>query len=358
MAGLEWGTYSILTGLPSLVAATEHAGAATVQPSRLMKPPLAPHMSALRPFGVMALALALAGAARAQEAPLPNALPASGPAAPDTYQSAMTNSDAKADAAVARAAARRAVMEARMRDLMTRTGITSVATQDAILEFERNDEDDKRAVREAGRNLWNGVRRDAPAERLRALLGDYQKTIEEARARRAHAQTALDARVGYSLDARLESLLWLFGVLGEGQIVLLPPSAPPRDGGAKPVVAHSQVQAQVTPPANGGDPDERPIEGTVAAKCAPDEALPWLEVRDAGGRVWHLTAPEDPAARAILARQIAGLALGARVLVRAGNPTPPPNGAPGNADAPLVLLAIVPLAGAAGETAPAPAPYK
>ena len=217
------------------------------------------------------------------------------------------------------------MVEQRMRDMMTRSGISTLATQDAILAFMREDEDEKRAVRDAGRNLWNGIRRDAPAERLRALLGDYQKALRDTHDSRVRAQTALDARVGYSLDARLESLLWLLGVLGEGQNTLVIP-APPRS--QRRAIAGN---ALATDTGNG----ERQIEGIVNTKSAPDEATVWLEVRDAQGYLWRMVPSTEPDAQPILNRQIQGLTNGARVLVRVAL-------SPGaNTQTPLSLLAIV-----------------
>jgi len=225
----------------------------------------------------------------------------------------------------ARVVARRTLMEQRMRDMMTRSGISVPATQDAILEFLREDELSKRTVREAGRRLWNGIHRDVPAERLRALLSDYQKALEEAREGRVRSQTALDARVGYSLNARLESLLWLLGVLGEGQNILVLP-APPRP--VNRITGGNVITAD-------NAPGERQIEGVVNAKNAPDEPTVWLEVRDGAGNLWRMVPSTQPDAEPILSRQIAALTPGTRVSARVLL-------SPGaDAGAPLSLLALV-----------------
>ncbi len=226
-----------------------------------------------------------------------------------------------------RAEARRAMMEKRMRELMTRSGIAVPATQDAILTFLREDENDKKLVREAGRRLWNGVQRDVPAERLRSLLSDYQKAIQSARERRLRAQTALDARVGYSLDAHLESLLWLLGVLGEGQNILVLP-APPQPRGPR-------TNIRIAIPALTA-PNERQIEGTVSALSAPNETPVWLEIRDGAGHLWRMLPSDEPDARAILNRQIAQLAPGNRVAVRVASTGQEKD------ENPLSLLTIVP----------------
>lgn len=241
----------------------------------------------------------------------------------------------------ARGKTRREVLEGRMREMMTRSGIPAPATQDAVLAFMRQDEDSKRTVRDAGRRLWNGVRREAPAERLRALLGDYQKALQEARDARLRAQTALDARVGYSLDARLESLLWLIGVLGEGQntpVMPPPPAQPALPRG--PRMMGGARQLFVVPAVA-----QRQIEGIVNAKNAPGEAVVWLEIRDQNGALWRLSPSTQPDAQLILNHQIEGLAQGERVLVRVA----PSTGT--DAKAPLPLLAIVPFTAANGNGA-------
>ncbi len=290
------------------------------------------------PFAVPARTLAVlvlgaslggfVGVAHSQTTP-PNDPP---PAVPDTVATADTNTDidaapnapqtptnhgayAQANNATegtARAQTRQLALERRMRDMMTRNGITTTTTQDAILAFMRDDEDGKRAVRDAGRRLWNGIRRDAPAERLRALLSDYQKALDTAHDNREHAQTALDARVGYSLDPRLESMLWLLGVLGEGQTVFTLPQPAPNPRGPRMMGGNGAPPVSMFVVPNGA----MQIDGFVNAKNSPQEMMVWLEIRDANGRLWRMVPSNNPDAQPILMRQINGLALGAHVLVR------------------------------------------
>lgn len=212
---------------------------------------------------------------------------------------------------------RRAFLESRMRDLMQRLGLVSVPTQDAILAFMNADEDGKRQVREAGRKLLNAVRLDAPPERLKALLADYQNAINADQVRRERAQTALNAQIGYSLNARLESLLWLLGVLGQGQSAFGPGAFA---SGGEPIgrVGSAEVQASE-------------IAGIITNKSGAGETSSWLEIRDESGRLWRLKPDALPAAREVLGRQINALPVGAHITVRVGTPVPIP-----------VLLAIVP----------------
>lgn len=223
---------------------------------------------------------------------------------------------------------RRAASEARMRDVMARMGIASVATQDAIFSFLSADEDGKREVREAGRKLMNGVRRQAPPERLKALLSDYQNVLNANRQRRERAQTALDAQVGFSLDARLESALWLLGVLGQGQSAIGPNAFGPNNA---PPMRRAEGDASMSSLAATVGATSGEIAGVVNAKSGPDEAEAWLEIRDASGHLWRLKPDSAPEARKILSRQIEAIPVGAQIVARVTSPVPVP-----------VLLAIVP----------------
>jgi len=221
---------------------------------------------------------------------------------------------------------RRAATEARMRELMTRLGISSLPTQDAVLGFMSEDEEGRKTVREAGRKLLVGIRRDAPPERLKALLSDYQSALDAERQRREAAQTALDARVGFSLDARLESLLWLMGVLGPGQSAFGINALDSDPYGRR---VRSDAAALTVAGVAGTIPNE--IEGTVSAKSAANEIPSWLEIRDGNGKVWRLQPDNSGPARHILGRQIVALPVGAHITARVGTPALVP-----------VLLAIIP----------------
>lgn len=220
-------------------------------------------------------------------------------------------------AGVAAPEVRRVQLEGRLRDLMGQLGIVSSSTQDAILAFVSADEEGRRGVRDAGRKLLQGIRRDAPPERLKALLSEYQSAIDASRLRRERAQTALNAQVGYSLDARLESLLWLLGVLGQGQSAFGPGALGPGEAQTRRGAA-SEVQSSE-------------IAGTITGKSGAGELPAWIEIRDEGGHLWRLKPDSAPAARQVMGRQINALSLGARITARVGTPVPIP-----------VLLAIVP----------------
>ena len=321
----------------------EHLARTRVKTPHRMRSPVAFPVAATRTLAVLVIGASLGGLPRAAHsqttvpapdntAPAPDAAPQSKDT-PDGNQmvqaagalGAYAQSPMRANVA-GRYQSQQISAEARMRDVMARNGITTTTTQDAILSFLRDDEDNKRAVREASKRLWNGMRRDVPIERLRALMGDYQKALTTAHDNRVRAQTALDARVGYSLDARLEAMLWLLGVLGEGQNVIivnspapnpapvpiptLPESGPRFPGG---MMGRPRIM-MVVPPTS-----EVQVEGVVSGKNSAEEAT-WLEIRDNTGRLWHLVPSTNPDALPILNRQIGDLGLGARVLVRLVSP--------------------------------------
>ncbi|RYX81391.1 hypothetical protein EON83_24355 [bacterium] len=259
-----------------------------------------------------------------------------------------------------------------MRDMMTRNGITTTTTQDAILAFLNDEEDGKRNVRDAARRLLSGVRRGVPTERMRTLLTDYQKALESERLNRERAQRMLDARVGYSLDARLESMLWLLGVLGDGQNILTftqqgPQNRNPRMVGGNGMGGNVLGGNGMGGAAIGGNgvqfgvfgvtTAQLQIEGVVNAKNAPQEAMVWLEIRDGNGRLWRMVPSDNPNAQPILNRQITGLVVGTHVLVRLVSPqVATPN-------ALYSLLALAPAtnlgddAGEGGEQGGGGAPY-
>ena len=178
---------------------------------------------------------------------------------------------------------RRQQIEGKLRALMVNLGVTAAPTQDAILDYLAQDETAGAALREAEKKLLAGLRRDVPPERMRDLLADYRGAIEADRDRRASAQRNLDARIGYSLEPKLEGVLWLMGILGEGAsklptnalVVSAPPTATaPVAAGGAPVYGPPFV------PQAGARGE---IVGTVIAKGVADDGGYWLEIRDDSG---------------------------------------------------------------------------
>jgi hypothetical protein len=166
--------------------------------------------------------------------------------------------------------------------MMSDFGIDDVGKQDALIAYLAEDEAGKATVREAGKRLFTALRREASPNRTRDLVAVYKGALDADKERRAAAQTALDAKIGFSLDPRLEAALWLFGVLGEGQTGLslntlmkganvnpgrgaMPPNFPPNGG---------RFMAP-----NGPAGNLTPRAGTVYGAVS-NKGEGWIEVRD------------------------------------------------------------------------------
>ena len=287
--------------------------------------------------------------ARAQNAaPAPAAVPAQTdspvpvPEQPETANATTANA-AVANAAVANAAVatanaatanvatasvrrvltadeRRQQTENRLRALMANLGIAGAPTQDAIIDYLAQDEMARATLREAEKRLLAGLRRDVPPERMRDLLSDYRSAIGTDQISREVAQRRLDARVGYSLDPKLEATLWLLGVLGAGASKLpagallarAPEYAP--DIGAPP--GAGPVYGPLPLPDFGARGE---IVGTVIAKGVEPDGAHWLEIRDDSGASERYAAPwraETGALDAAVEKQLAETQLSARVRVQ------------------------------------------
>lgn len=248
----------------------------------------------LRPFLLVpalfsTLALARAGCAQDATAP-PDGAPAPTVAARnDTAPIAATASVAtgamalaqpKSDRKTLSPAQRRQQVEDRLRVLMNNVGLTVAPTQDAIIDYLSEDEAGRVAVREAEKKLALGVRRDVPPERMRDLIADYKTAADKDKARRAAAQNKLDARVGYSFAPKLEAMLWLMGVLGDGAsklptgaLAFKPPEAPPDE-------TKGPIYGPLPLPGLGARGE---IVGTVTTKGVSERGEHWLEIRDDSG---------------------------------------------------------------------------
>ena len=264
----------------------------------------------------------LSPAARAQNlAPAANVSPVPVPVGPDDAAPVAAAPVATSRAAPNEAAPtpeeRRQQTEEKLRALMINLGISAAPTQDSIIDYLAQDELERANLREAEQRLLAGLRRDVPPERMRDLLQDYRGAIETDKTNRVAAQRRLDARVGYSLNAKLEATLWLMGILGEG--------ASPLPTGA---LATRPIQAPA-PDENRGEnaPVYGPllnfsargeIVGTVIAKGVEPDGAHWLEIRDDSGASERYAAPwrEDLKAPDPIEKQLAATQLSARVRVQ------------------------------------------
>jgi Ca2+-binding EF-hand superfamily protein len=126
--------------------------------------------------------------------------------------------------------------EQNLRRLMTQAGIGEGATQDAILEYVRADLHARSSLREQGTKLIQALRAGAVTDdQMAALVADYRAAQQVEKSRREVAEAQLDAKISYSKNPRLEAMLLLAGVIGEGGGLMMPPGfgggGPGRRGG-------------------------------------------------------------------------------------------------------------------------------
>lgn len=251
------------------------------------------------------------------DSPVPTPVDANG----NATVSAPVNATVVAQQRTATPEERRQQTEDKLRALMVNLGINAAATQDSILDYLAEDETARASLREAEKSLLNGLRRDVPPERMRDLLGDYRAAIDSDKTNRVAAQRRLDARVGYSLDPKLEAMLWLMGVLGEGASKL-PTSAlalrrPDVDTTAG--AAPAQDGPIYGPLLNPNFGARGAIVGTVTAKGVTDNNEHWLEIRDDSGALERYAAPWREDLKTLdgaLDKQLSETPLSARVRVQ------------------------------------------
>ena len=257
----------------------------------------------------------LSPVARAQNAaPADNVSPVPVPVGPDDTVP-VAASRAVPNEAAPTPEERRQQTEEKLRALMANLGISAAPTQDSIIDYLAQDELERANLREAEQRLLAGLRRDVPPERMRDLLQDYRGAIETDKTSRVAAQRRLDARVGYSLNARLEATLWLMGVLGEG-------ASPLPTGALATRVPQTTEENTPNAPVYGPLPNfsaRGEIVGTVTAKGVEPGGAHWLEIRDDSGASERYAAPwrdDLKAPDAPIEKQLAETQLSARVRVQ------------------------------------------
>lgn len=104
-----------------------------------------------------------------------------------------------------------------IRKMMAMGGVPEIATQDAVLAYMKEDVEARRPLREAGMKLFQALRAaDVNDEQMLALVTDYRAAQETEKVRREQAQNALDAKVNFTRNPRLEAMLLLAGLIGDG----------------------------------------------------------------------------------------------------------------------------------------------
>jgi len=104
-----------------------------------------------------------------------------------------------------------------IRKMMEMGGVPEVATQDAVLAYMKEDMEARKPLRDLGLKLFQALRAaDINDEQMLALVTDYRAAQEMEKTRRQQAQDTLDVKVNFTKNPRLEAMLLLAGLIGDG----------------------------------------------------------------------------------------------------------------------------------------------
>ncbi|HEX8834589.1 MAG TPA: hypothetical protein VF719_10335 [Abditibacteriaceae bacterium] len=116
-------------------------------------------------------------------------------------------------------------LEVSLRNLMTRSGVADAGIQNAIIQHMASEVRARFPLRDHGQKLYMALQSPETNEnRLRQLLDEFQGALDADKLRRMNAESALDAKIGFSRNARLKSTLLLLGVIGDGALITSIPS--------------------------------------------------------------------------------------------------------------------------------------
>lgn len=225
--------------------------------------------------------------------------------------------------------------EQNLRGMMASFGVTELDVQNSIIVYLQDYVLRIRPLREQGRRLYRALQNETiSTTEMAGLLTDFRAAIEADTARRAAAEAALSEQTGYTNNPRLEAMLLLLGVIGDGPAIMnipVPHSTPaPTNNSTAPRTIPAGINngtAQPTP----DDAAEPPLGFSEAQRLALLEHFDF-------NRDGELDPAERNEARETLAREFLQLGLWPSALkkktVASNNGTPAGNsGATGNSDA-------------------------
>jgi hypothetical protein len=112
----------------------------------------------------------------------------------------------------------RAQMEQRLREMLAHVGVNDAPTQDAVVAFLQADTQARRPLREQNTKLFQALNNGGVTDdQLLALVTDLRAAQDAEKVRREKAQADLDAKIHYTQNPRLEAVLMLAGLIGDGQ---------------------------------------------------------------------------------------------------------------------------------------------
>ncbi|MEO6906857.1 MAG: hypothetical protein ABI210_03110 [Abditibacteriaceae bacterium] len=128
---------------------------------------------------------------------------------------------------------RRKESEVKLRQMMTNNGITDTSTQDAVLAYLSNELETRKPLRQMGVKLQRALTdQSITDDQIKAMIADYKNAQDLESQNRTKAQSDLDAKIHYSKNPRLQGMLMLMGVLGDGP-PLMEGSRRPNERGGK-----------------------------------------------------------------------------------------------------------------------------
>jgi len=117
--------------------------------------------------------------------------------------------------------------EQKMRELMAEFGVAEPAIQDAVIAYMASEAMAQRPLRLQGRRLIIALKAqaaDANAvtdDQMRVLVADFRVALDADLERTMEAEAALDNQIGYSKNPRLEAMLVLLGIIGNGPPMMI-----------------------------------------------------------------------------------------------------------------------------------------
>lgn len=134
-----------------------------------------------------------------------------------------------------RARSRQKRLEALVRGVMTQAGFSDLSMQGYIAAHMANEDQARGPLRKKGEQLFLALKSvRVTSVQIDELLREFQKALDDDKQRRLQCEANLDAKIGYSKNARLQAVLVLFGIIGDGAL-FVPLREPPRPRQSVPV---------------------------------------------------------------------------------------------------------------------------
>jgi hypothetical protein len=108
-----------------------------------------------------------------------------------------------------------------LRSLLAEAGFEQKDVQDAVVAFVNEQDQAREPLRDQAAKLMDTVTGAATGDALvPGLLAELRKNVAAEKERRKAAETALDAKINYSKQPRLEAILTVLGIIGDEAVSL------------------------------------------------------------------------------------------------------------------------------------------